>query len=80
MNQKVFYKNDNMYPEIDAAIARVGMSVTAFCSAMNIERSTYYTWQKNGRIPATQLLKMSQLLHRGIDELLSNINYSDIPA
>lgn len=72
------YENKNVYPEIDAAIARVGMNVSAFCTAMEIERTTYYAWQKHGKIPATQLLKMSRLLHRGIDELLGNMDFADV--
>lgn len=64
--------NTHKYPEIDAAIAREGFNDVTFCASMGIHRSTYYRWQETGRIPATQLLKMSHLLREKIDSLLGN--------
>lgn len=73
--------NTHKYPEIDAAIAREGLNDTTFCAAMNIDRSTYYRWQDTGKIPATQLLKMSRILHEKIDILLGNdFSVSDLKS
>lgn len=65
-----------MYPNIEAERARMGYTVTRLCEKLEIERGTYYKWQKTGNIPASQLIKMAKLFKTSTDYLLGLRDYS----
>ena len=59
-----------MYPNIEAERARNGYTITQLCAELSIERGTYYKWQKTGNIPASQLIKLSNIFKTSTDYLL----------
>lgn len=59
-----------MYRNINAERARNGLSVAKLAEKLGIGVRTYYSWQKNGKIPASKLIQMSKLFNCSVDYLL----------
>lgn len=56
---------------IEAERVRNGMDKSELSSALKISTRTYHNWQHNsGDIPASKLLKMSEMFNCSIDYLL----------
>lgn len=59
-----------MYINIDVERVKLRMSLEELADKIGVERRSIYTWQKNGKIPATILIKMADLFGCSIDYLL----------
>lgn len=57
-----------MYKNIDAEIARRGMSLESFADKLGVTRKTFYNWQATGKIPATQLIKIAKMFNCSITQ------------
>ena len=61
------------YRNIEAERARKGISIERFCKDLGVARSTYYSWQKAGNIPATKLIAMAMYFGVSTDYLLGRV-------
>lgn len=59
-----------MYMNIEAERARLKLSLDELSEKIGVERKTLYNWQLNGKIPATALIKMSEVFNCSVDYLL----------
>lgn len=59
-----------MYINIEAERARHKLSLDELSKKIGVERKTLYNWQLNGKIPATALIKMSEVFNCSVDYLL----------
>lgn len=59
------------YPNINAEIARVGMTKTDFAQKIGVSYYTFKSWQAGkSEIPATKLMKMADIFGCTTDYLL----------
>lgn len=58
------------YPNIEAERARHGFSAEELARTLGVSRKTLYNWIASGSIPASALVKMSELFECSIDYLL----------
>ena len=59
-----------MYINIEAERARLKLSLDELSGKIGVERKTLYAWQRNGKIPATALIKLSEVFNCSVDYLL----------
>ncbi len=59
-----------MYINIDVERVKLRMSLDELADKIKVERKSIYTWQRNGKIPATVLIRMAELFDCSIDYLL----------
>ena len=60
----------SLYSNIDAERGRVCMSKSEISNKLGIDRKTYDNWMENGKIPASALVKLSEIFDVSIDYLL----------
>lgn len=58
------------YPNIEAERARAQLTTEVTAKYLGVTRKTFEAWCKNGRIPATALIKLSVLFDCSTDYLL----------
>lgn len=58
------------YPSIEAERARLQLTTELTAQYLGVTRKTFEAWCKNGRIPATALIKLSVLFDCSTDYLL----------
>lgn len=66
------------YPNIEAERAKVQLTRTKTAQYLGVTRKTFSEWCKNGRIPATALIKLSVLFGCSIDYLLGLTDNSKV--
>lgn len=59
-----------MYINIDVERVKLRMSLDELADKIGVQRKSIYTWQKNGKIPATVLIAMADFFGCSIDYLL----------
>ncbi len=59
-----------MYINIDVERVKLRMSLDELADKIEVERKSIYTWQRNGKIPATALIRMAELFDCSVDYLL----------
>lgn len=64
MNNKI------RYPNIEAERARAQLTTEVTAKYLGVTRKTFQMWCKNGKIPATALIKLSALFGCSTDYLL----------
>ena len=60
----------NSFINIGAERARKGWTNTQLADAVGVTRRTLYQWMEKGDMPASALIKMSQLFGKSVDYLL----------
>ena len=60
----------SLYSNIDAERGRLGMSKSEISNKLGIDRKTFDNWMENGKIPASALVKLSEIFDVSIDYLL----------
>lgn len=60
------------YPNIAAELARHQITREAMAKELGVTRKTLFNWERNGRIPACALERMSDIFGCSIDYLLEN--------
>lgn len=68
------------YPNIEAERKRINISQEDLSNQLGIERKSYYNWLSKGNIPATILLKMSDIFDCSIDYLLGKKRNPEITS
>ena len=60
----------NSVMNIEAERARKGWTNTQLADAVGVTRRTLYQWMEKGDMPASALIKMSQIFGKTVDYLL----------
>ena len=60
----------NSFINIEAERARKGWTNNQLADAVGVTRRTLYQWMEKGDMPASALIKMSQLFGKSVDYLL----------
>lgn len=60
----------NSFTNIEAERARKGWTNTQLADAVGVTRRTLYQWMEKGDMPASALIKMSQIFGKSVDYLL----------
>lgn len=58
------------YPNINAEMARNGMTRDDLAKKMGVTRKTVYNWLTLGKIPMHVMVKLAELLNCSVDYLL----------
>ena len=58
------------FMNIEAERARQGWTNTQLADAVGVTRRTLYQWMEKGDMPASALIKMSQIFGKSVDYLL----------
>lgn len=58
------------YPNINAEMARSGMSRGDLAKKMGVTRKTVYNWLTLGKIPMNAIVKLADLFDKPVDYLL----------
>lgn len=61
---------DNVFRNIRAECARNSFSLEELSNKLGIERKTFYNWEAKKDFPASYLVKMANIFHISVDELL----------
>lgn len=67
----------NLYPNIDAERARLGLTVGELTEKLGVTRKTYYNWLANGKIPQNKLVLMADLFKVSVGYLINHIQESE---
>ena len=59
-----------MYINIDVERVKLRMSLDELADKIGVQRKSIYTWQKNGKFPATVLITMADFFGCSVDYLL----------
>ncbi len=62
---------DTVFRNIRAECARNALTIEELSNKLGIERKTFYNWEAKKDLPASYLVKMSNIFHVSTDELLS---------
>ncbi len=62
-----------MYPNINAERARMGLSVEMLTDKLGVTRKTYYNWLSNGKIPQAKLELMADLFGVTVGYLINQV-------
>lgn len=60
----------NSFINIEAERARKGWTNNQLAEAVGVTRRTLYQWMEKGDMPASALIKMSQIFGKSVDYLL----------
>ena len=60
----------NSFMNIEAERARKGWTNSQLAEAVGVTRRTLYQWMEKGDMPASALIKMSQIFGKSVDYLL----------
>lgn len=58
------------YPNINAEMARKGLTRSALAEQLGVNRRTVYNWLSEGKIPMDAAIKLSEFFGCSIDYLL----------
>ena len=59
-----------MYDNIEKERIKKNLSKTELAKKLNVDRKTYYNWERTNDIPASKLILMSKIFEVSIDYLL----------
>lgn len=66
-----------VFPNIDAEQARAKINNTKLAQMLHIDRKTLSKWKRDGLIPASALIKMSEIFKCSTDYLLGRTNMTE---
>lgn len=66
-----------MFPNIDAEQARRKINNTKLAQMLHIDRKTLSKWKRDGLIPASALIKMSEIFKCSTDYLLGRTDMTE---
>lgn len=69
-----------MYINIDVERVKRRMSLDELADKIGVQRKSIYTWQKNGKIPATVLIDMADFFGCSVDYLLGRTENRNVNA
>ena len=61
---------EQVFWNIRAECARIGLTTTGFCEEMKVPKKTWYRWMEKGDFPTSVLVRISKYLRISTDTLL----------